>query len=81
MPKIVALTGGCHYDRTCDHFVLPDGVDLGAIRAEHERWFKEKYLPSLKPGAPKVEITSFRDRLILAGARKTTHDELEEVEG
>lgn len=81
MPKITAFRSGTCYDCSCDHLVLPDGMDLKAIKAEHDRWYREEYCPGLRGHGPaKVKYISFIERLQLAGARPPTTDELEEVE-
>jgi glutaredoxin len=84
MSKITVFQDGSCYDCSFTPLVLPEGMDVEAIREEHNKWYREEYVGSLRRGRfgeyPSVPYVSFTSRLIAHGAREPTDDELEILE-
>ncbi len=68
MSRIVAIVGGDEYDTSCDHVVVPDGMDLEAEKEAYARWL---------PGRPRGSWKNFDAWLIERGAREAGPDDVE----
>lgn len=62
--RIVAiLDGGDWTDASCEHLVVPEGVDLVAAAAAWRCWYEETYLAKNGPATVPVPYMSFTDWL------------------
>lgn len=78
--KITAIRSGGCYDCSCDHLIMPEGLDYDAERRAWQDWYRVEYVPSLRAGrSNSVKYISLIDWLKLKGAREPTAEEFEEI--
>jgi hypothetical protein len=73
--KITAIVSGTCYDCSCDHLVLPEGMNIEEQKRLWRNWYNEYYCPQLSAGQ-RPKFTSFVDFLIENGAKRPTDEQL-----
>jgi hypothetical protein len=76
--KLIAIySGGDWSDASCQHLILPDGMDINSEQISYDVWYRD-YYKSKKEGI-KVEWQNFATFLIGRGATEPGPEILEEV--